>query len=280
MLAEIILKKLKVKNATTDKMDSKDYFSTQRQCYLESVSTSEKRLILRAEEMWGRYCFTPLAIPCIADPIIQEWFLNYKKPITKIKPDIAGNTYGESNFESIDIFDNESPNDVWSSNQYKNFKTDFKDFYNQLMDLLPFKRLESFSFWSSTRLISPHRDQTVFVDLPLSFRVMLYDSNPEQTLWVKECPPGKFSFDQPADKFFIPRLDSTNSFAWNNLRVIHGSDCVPEYYKILLIINFAEIDWFKYYKLIEQSVDRYEKNLLVSNSVLGDYVNCTQDRIK
>jgi hypothetical protein len=93
---------------------------------------------------------------------------------------------------------------------------------------------------------------------------MLYDTNPEETLWVKECLPGKFSFDQPTDKFMLPRLADTNSFVWNNLRTIHGSDRVPEYFKILLIINFVDIDWFKYYNLLERSVELYQEHTLVS----------------
>jgi len=74
-----------------------------------------------------------------------------------------------------------------------------------------------------------------------------------------------FSFDQPEDKFVLPRLADTNSFAWNNLRVIHGSDRVPEYFKILLIVNFVDIDWFKYYKLLERSVDLYQDHALISS---------------
>ena len=245
-------------------MTDQSQFSQFRNAYLDHVSNSEKRLILNAERLWGKYCFTPLAVPRIHDPKIHDWFMTNKKSIVKLKPDIAGDTYGESNFESIDLYEGESPNNVWSSNPYPNFKIEFKDFYDQLMDQLPFKRITACSFWSSTKLISPHRDQTVFVDLPLSFRVMLYDNNPEETLWVKECLPGEFSFDQPKDKFILPRIADTNSFAWNNLRVIHGSDRVPEYFKILLIINFVDIDWFKYYRLLERSVELYQEHTLIS----------------
>ena len=265
MLAETTLRKSKVEKNTIDDMLEQEQFSQFRNAYLNSVSNSERRLILNAENIWGKYCFTPLAVPRIYDKKIYDWFMTNKRPVTKIRPDIAGNTYGESNFESIDLFDTNLADAVWTTNPYPNFTTEFKDFYNQLMDLLPFKKITACSFWSSTQLISPHRDQTVFLDLPLSFRVMLYDNNPQETLWVKECLPGKFSFDQPEDKFVLPRLADTNSFAWNNLRVIHGSDRVPEYFKILLIVNFADIDWFKYYKLLERSVDLYQEHALISS---------------
>jgi len=247
-------------------MDDPTQFSQFRHAYLDHVSKSEKRLILNAEQLWGKYCFTPLAIPRIYDPKIYDWFMTNKKAIVKLKPEksLQGNTYGESNFESVDLYEGESPNIFWSSNPYPNFKIEFKDFYDQLMDLLPFKKITTCSFWSSTKLISPHRDLTVFVDLPLTFRVMLYDNNPEETLWVKECLPGEFSLDQPNDKFILPRLADTNSFAWNNLRVVHGSYRVPEYFKILLIFNFVDINWFKYYQLIERSVEIYQKHTLIS----------------
>jgi len=138
MLAETTLRKSKVEKNTIDNMLEQEQFSQFRNAYLNSVSNSERRLILNAENIWGKYCFTPLAVPRIYDEKIYDWFMTNKRPVTKIRPDIAGNTHGESNFESIDLFDTNLDNAVWTTNPYPNFTTEFKDFYNQFNGFVAF----------------------------------------------------------------------------------------------------------------------------------------------
>jgi hypothetical protein len=98
---------------------------------------------------------------------------------------------------------------------------------------------------------------------------MLYDENPEQTLGlIRSLPDSNLRL---SDKFMLPRLEETNSFAWNNLRTKHGSTYNPAYRKILIIIERYNLDIDKYHNLMERSVNKFKDYLLMCDRPTSEY---------
>jgi len=226
--------------------------------------------ILELEREYGKYCYLPLAVPIIFDDKIVDWFFESRKAITKIKSDVADQKFGYSLFNSVNVCLDEryrvnSP--IWSDNDYPNFKQEFPHFYQQMMDSLPLKEIPRFSFWNSTNRIASHRDHSCLLDLPNSFRVMIYDENPVDTLYLYE--DSEFG---TGEKTYVSRHDETNSFVWNNLRVEHGSDYISGYSKILLIINNFIPDYQKYKNVIENSVSIYSDKILISENSIDNFI--------
>jgi hypothetical protein len=227
---------------------------------------------LLSTEQWGKYCCVPLDIPRYDYPELVDWYFTLAKPISKLKPDVANQSYGVSSFDSVDVFvRGKIQNSVWSVNPQHDFLTLFPQVVERLYKDFPFKNINRLNIWSSNRRISYHRDQTEFVDYPGSFRIMLHDNNPVQTLNLGEVLPDA-SANEAFRKFFIPRLSDTNSFVWNNLRTKHGSFFLPSFRKILLIIKY-DLDVEKYHELMERSVNKYRDNILISKKMLGDFVH-------
>jgi hypothetical protein len=125
-------------------------------------------------------------------------------------------------------------------------------------------------FWSSIKEIPWHRDQTKFTDFPGSFRISLYDENPESTLKLVDCLPDESIQDN--SEFILPRLDETNSFVWNNLRTKHSSTFDPKFRKILLIIDSYTLDTDRYNKLLEKSIEKFKDSLMISNNEKEMYI--------
>jgi hypothetical protein len=205
---------------------------------------------LLGTEQWGKYCYVPLDIPRYDYPELVDWYFDRAKPIYKLKSDIANPDYGMTNFDSVDVFVNGKIEDhIWTTNPQQDFLTVFPEVLARLYKDFPFKSIDRLNIWSSHRGVRFHRDHTKFVDYPSSFRIMLYDSNPIQTLGLSEQLP-----DQPEEtlfyKFPIPKLPDTNSFVWNNLRVKHGSFFIQQFRKIILIIDKYELDVDRYHDLI------------------------------
>lgn len=222
-------------------------------------------------EQWGKYCFTPLDIPRIESDELVDWFFKNSKPSVKLKEDIANKSTGVPVFNSVDIFPTgvEDNMEFWSINSRPDFLTKFKHIQDQLLEYFPVREITQMRMWSSNMNIMWHRDQTRFTDNPNSFRIMLHDENPEQTLGIVKSLP-----DTPLDlanKFLIPRLAETNSFAWNNLRTKHGSDYNPKYRKILIIIERYDLDIDKYHALMERSVNKFKDYLLTCNRQTSEY---------
>ena len=139
------------------------------------------------------------------------------------------------------------------------------------MKYFPFQHLEKITCWSSNKAVSWHRDHGRWTDNPSSFRIIIHDENPSQTLYVAEHRPDtKLDI---SNKFPIPRLDETNSFVWNNLRLQHGSEFIPGHRKILLILARYKLDQDRYHDLMERSVKKYKDNILMSNYKISDFVN-------
>ncbi len=229
------------------------------------------RGLANLEKEYGKYMYTPLAVPPIYATDKEkfvDWYFSVAKAVKKIKPDIAGGgTSMYSHFHSVD-----SPHSVsdgiWETNIRKDIFKVFPELADQIMQL-PFRTIPRFSIWSSSMPINEHRDHTPWLDLPMAFRIMLHDENPRPTLYLREDP----MFAQPRNTFLVPRVDDSNTFAWNNLRAVHSSIHFSNQRKILLIFISPSIDPKRYKALLDTSIDRYKDNLFTSRLELSDFVN-------
>lgn len=241
-----------------------------RNANLAAIPENLKPHIYDLESRYGKYCYTPLAVPVIQDSKIVDWFFEHCKKIVKLKPDVADTEFGYSLFNSVNVCLDDAyraKNPIWSDNDYPKFDLEFPHFYQQLMEYLPLTKIPRLSFWNSTRPIAPHRDHNCFIDLPNSFRVLIYDENPTDTLYVYED-----SDQGPGPKVYIKRHSDTNSFVWNNLRVAHGSSYNDGYRKILLIINNFIPDHLRYIKCLEASISKYSMDALVSTKTIDAFI--------
>ena len=222
-------------------------------------------------ERWKNYCYTPLDIPKIENFELVNWFFENSKPTFKLKEDIANKSTGIPVFNAIDIFPTGIIDNMefWKINNRPDFLIKFKNIQDQILEYFPVKEITQMRMWSSNMNVMWHRDHTRFTDNPNSFRIMLYDENPEQTLGiVKSLPDSNLRL---SDKFMLPRLEETNSFAWNNLRTKHGSAYSPAYRKILIIIERYNLDIDKYHNLMERSVNKFKDYLLMCDLPTSEY---------
>ena len=248
-------------------LNEKDFFTTRR---IENLQAFPELQIL---EKFGSYCMVPLDVPKFVFPELVNWFFENSKPTYKLKPDVANDKYGGTAFDAIDVMptDEFDQNDIWSLNIRQEFMIDFKHVYETLMDVLPFVEISRIRMWSSTCPIPFHRDHTKFVDFPGAFRIMLYDTNPCDTLSVIQSKPD--SIDDLSKKFYLTRLDDTNTYVWNNLRTKHGSDYIPSFRKIIIILDRYKLDIKKYSDLLERSIQKYQNLCFVSTSGKAEYLN-------
>ena len=251
-------------------MPDKNHNRRLRDENLSQTSPHLKQTLFDCENNFGKYCYLPLDTAEIVDTKIVDWFFEHCKAITKLKPDLADTNHGYSLFNSINVCVNKKYNvvdPIWSDNQYPNFVNDFPHFYQQLMDSLPLAEIPRLAFWNSTRPIAGHRDNTVLFDMPNSFRVLIHDTNPRPTLWVQED-----SDNGQGQRTYIESMSSTNSFVWNNLRVIHGSDYLPGHSKILLLINNFIPNYKKYIDMIERSVIKFADKTIISTNTINNFI--------
>jgi hypothetical protein len=241
-------------------LKEKEFFTSRR---LENLSAYPR---LTELEKYGNYCLIPLDIPKFEFPDLVDWFFKNSKPTYKIQPDVANNLYGMTSFNAVDVMPtNEmAQQDIWTLNVKQEFMTDFQYVYDSLISHLPFHEISRIRMWSSTTSIPFHRDHTKFVDFPGAFRIMLYDENPKQTLSLIQSLPD--TPDNLSKKFPIPRLQDTNSYVWNNLRTKHGSEFIPGFRKIIIILDRYELDIDKYQILIDRSIEKYRTNCFISET--------------
>ena len=257
--------------------DERKWFTEQRNINLKRLGPNAESRILELEKKFGNICFTPLAIPKIQasdQEKFVDWYFETCRPSIKQNQDIATQYTGSSSFLSIDLLPEwyNIKNSIWSKNIVRDFENQWPDLWEQFYEYLPFEKIIGFSIWSSTKDIVPHRDQSLFLDLPLEFRTMLHDPNPKANLYISESLPNS-NISDIENKIFLPNHIETNSFAWNNLRSWHGSKHYPEHKKIIMIFHWAnKIDWNKYEKLIESSYEQYRDYSLTSDNKIEDFI--------
>lgn len=232
--------------------------------------------IRELEEKWGRYCFLPLDIPPLSEAKkITDWYFNYARPVYKTQPDVASAYTGHASFNSVNINlypSTEKGPGIWEEVLDHNFLDEFPKFTEELYSIFPYNTILSYNFWQSICPVIPHRDEEDFRDFPSSFRSIIYDENPDPTLYVKEYLPDAED-PVPSKNIQIPRIDGAPNFVWNNLRTKHGSSYDSKFRKIILIIHASpDIDYKKYDELMERSLSKYSEHALVSDHSIDDFI--------
>ena len=251
-------------------MKERNFFTQKRKEQLDSTPK------LQQTEQWGEYNYIPLDIPRFDYPELVDWFFEKCQPTYKKIADIASANYGDGSVSSFDAVDvlarNETDHrDIWTLNVQQEFLTKFSHIYERILSEFPFKSLDRIRFWSSTDNIVFHRDHTKFIDYPSSFRIMLYDTNLIPTLsLVPSLPDTPNEF---AGLFPIKSIPETNSFVWNNLRTKHGSNYIPPFKKIVIILDRYDLDIDRYNDLMVRSVEKFKSHAMISNHSLESFVN-------
>ena len=258
--------------------NEKEFFTKERLISFKRWNTDIEKINL-LENKWGNICLTPLDIPRIQATDHQrfvDWFYKTCKPSVKQNADVATTDVGYSKFKSIDLVPPGANvmQSVWSKNPVNNFSTLWPDLWEQMHEYLPFESINGFTIWNSTEDILPHRDPGAFTDFPVSFRILLDDTNTEPNLVVGECLPNADPFNVTLTKAFNNKLD-TNSLVWNNLRTMHWSKKDSNQNKILLImlpwVNKINLD--KYDKLIDRSLQKYRTESLISSYKIDNWIS-------
>lgn len=225
--------------------------------------------VLRMEYLYNNYNFVVLDLPRFEIDDKEQFLEVWQKEhidCGRLRTDIASPYVVDSTprFKAIDIIDEhpERPK-IWASKVY-NMQGFLPKFYQQLHDILPFEKIDYVKLWQSIQNIRWHRDDTWwYVNFPSQVRILIYDENKTGTLGI--MPETK-----PSDLKFINLPYSSNSFAWNNVRCLHGSYKLKNTEKILACIS-GPLDLNKYEKLLERSVVKYKDLASVTNN--DEYTN-------
>lgn len=247
-----------------------NHLSSQRKFQLDHFLKNNPKAF-EIEQKYGKYLLVPLAVPLFEIPdkdhFMTWWEAHAIRP-TKQKGDYVASDLGISPFESVDLL--QEIGDDWNLNlQTESFKKEFPKLWQQFNDSFPCDKLYSINLWSSVQPFTEHRDSAEMVDFPASFRVKLYDENPEETLFVFDNPSNPYTCEEPT---FLPRLPSTNTYVWNNLRTMHGSVYDQKYKKILAVVA-GQVNLDRYDELLSRSTAIYKDNCLISKHSLENYVN-------
>ena len=243
-------------------------------------------LILELERAYGKYLFVPFAIPKILPNDLEkfvDYFFSNAKRLGKRMSDLAGPTLETQQvpYVSINSNTNNWSGGSFETNPSSSVYLEFPEIFEQIHDLMPWVGDKDFkrSMWSSDHNVPLHRDIGTMVDVPISARIKLFDTNPFETLSLHLDPLEK---DNSFKKVWqIPIPNDTNSFAWNNLRTKHRSVFVPskdnkKFRKILFIwrgtlSSSQQVN--QYIDLLDKSIAMYKKETLIDfdNNVL-DYL--------
>lgn len=255
--------------------NEKAWFTKNRNLLLNKFSSEERNNILELEKKYGKYCFLPLDIPKIeTSKDFVNWYFENAKASIKQNTDIATQYTGNSSFLTIDVLPQnyDASKSVWSKNIISNFEQQWPDLWQQFYEYFPFKKIIGLTIWSSIVDIDAHRDQTIYLDLPLEFRTLIHDPNPENNLFVGESLPNADIGDY-VKTISVPNRLESNSFVWNNLRSRHFSKFNESYKKIIIIFHYVnKIDWHRYESLISRSIQKYQDRSLISENDISLYV--------
>lgn len=242
------------------------YITNARSEHLKRYSGADRFKLVKLERKYSKFNYIPLDVPRVTlqDPQrFIRWYTENSELVRKIGVDAAGSATNTYNFKAID-----SPNQynrIWTQNRRSDIFTEFPEIKAGI-DALPVIEPQ-FSLWNAVNRVLPHRDQGVWEDLPFSFRIMLYDTNPVSTMSLQDAPGATSwkSWDSKDHELFkLPRLDETNTFAWNNLRTVHSSTVDRTYEKVLLILTNLKVDLDRYEDLMERSVQKYSEHAMIS----------------
>lgn len=248
-----------------------NFLSTERKNQLTNFCSTNINEILELEQNYGKYLLVPLAIPKFELPDqehFKSWWENNSIVPTKIVSEHLSPETGYSSAEAVELV--EKIKHYWTPNlKTDSFKTEFPTLWEQLHDTLPVNDFLTLKVWSSFQEFKEHRDPGELLDIPISIRIKLYDENPDETLYFFDNPTKPYTMGLIQQ---VPRLETTNTWVWNNLRVKHGSVYNPNYKKFLIIAT-GMINVKKYQELLDTSINTYKDNCAVSNYSLGNYVD-------
>jgi hypothetical protein len=239
-----------------------------------------KTLYTELEKTYGKYLFVPYDIPKIQPYDLQKFvvfFFQNGKHAGKQVEDLSSATFNatKSTYLSIDSNVN-SWTPVWTRNIVESIYTEFPEIFEQIHDLMPWIGEKNFrwNMWSSANRVPPHRDHTSMIDMPLAMRIKLFDSNISETLSLLTDPIKQHSNGYVP----LPKLEDTNSYAWNNLRTKHASTWRPTARKILFIWRDKlstpqQIN--QYVDLLDRSIAKYQDTdkLWIDSNPATDYIN-------
>jgi hypothetical protein len=221
------------------------------------------------EQTYGNFCLLPYDVPIIK-PLDTgkwlEWWDSRAQLVTKLALDISGvDVNPDHKIYSIDNFKDDHLN--WGTNLDHDIEKEFPELFEQIAEYLPWNMdTVRWSVWSSIWAIPWHRDSEVYFDMPVSMRIKLYDDNPTETLMLRKCPKDQ---DPTLIRFKLP--EESNTFAWNNLRVEHGSIKFKKHKKMLMIFHYSPgIKWNKLADILDRSVNKY-KNYAVIDQLGQDH---------
>lgn len=239
-----------------------------------------KTLYTELEKTYGKYLFVPYDIPKIQPVDLQKFyffFFNNGKHAGKQVEDLSSATFNatKSTYLSIDSNVN-SWTPVWTRNIVESIYTEFPEIFEQIHDLMPWVGQKNFrwNMWSSSNRVPAHRDHTSMIDMPLAMRIRLFDSNQTETLSLLTDPIYKHNNVYTP----LPRVEDSNSYAWNNLRTKHASVFRPPARKILFIWRDKlstpqQIN--QYVDLLDRSIAKYQgtDKLWIDSNLVTDYIN-------
>jgi len=247
--------------------------------------------VLDLEQKFGKYCYVPLDVPNIQannQDFLSLWFNKNSTVFSKDHQEGYN-----SGWKCINVFNHGHSKSKIKRNNRPEFLKLFPEIQEQIHEYLPFDFSQPFGFWlwSSVEQVVPHRDPSNgFVDVPKSFRSFITDTNTQSHFYllennnysnIKNAETPKINFKQletvngvPKNSFLIPQLPDTNTFAWNNLRVEHGSVKRENEFKIMIYYDYDNtIDWNKYEKLFNRSVSKYHSQCMVSDRPLSYFID-------
>lgn len=243
-----------------------------------SLYPNDTHEIKRLEDKFGEYLYLPLDIPKIEIPadFVDFYFTHadytYKRLTDIASPAVSQEQHGgQSTFLTLDS-KNTTDKCIWTKNFNGELFTTYKDIFEQIYEYFPLNSpIKDFSIWSSTKQVSFHRDAANMLNLPTQFRVLLHNpsNSTDTTLRLKTDAP-----ERANDNYFkVHSPLETNSFVWNNLKVMHGSTFTG-FKKILFIpAGVLDINWKRYEEILERSFSKYREYSLIDNYRTPDYIN-------
>lgn len=259
-------------NARNSKTETMELLRDLRRSQLKLFYPEGSQEVERLEQLYGKYLYLPFDIPTIKFNDLskfKDWWKIHNQPITKSKDDLSGNgPKGYTNWDAVDII-NEGES-TWTKHLVPEFDIEFPEIKQQVLEYFPIKHLAGLVIWSNNKSIPEHRDHAAALDLPISFRVLLEDENPDSTMEVCENPLNPFEYNE---YFRLPRLPDTNSFGWNNVRTIHRSSFDPVHRKWLMILH-CSVKEKEFADLMERSIGKYQQHAKVSNLSFENFFDC------
>lgn len=257
-------------NARNSRLDAMALLRDLRRSQLKTFYPEGSSEIERLEQLYGKYLYLPFDVPVIKFNDLakfKDWWKVHNRPITKTKDDLSGaGAKGYTNWDAVDIV-NEGES-TWTKHLVPEFDLEFPEIKQQVLEYFPIKQMAGLVIWSNNKSIPEHRDHAAALDLPISFRVMLEDENPESTMEVCENSLEPFGYDE---YFRLPRLPETNSFGWNNLRTMHRSSFDPLHRKWLMILH-CSVKEKEFEDLMERSIAKFGQHAKTSSLSMGNFM--------